>query len=117
MMEESKNTVAHIIFAVAAFPLFPASCLLIIMSAMSEAFSSSVQSVRNESSDPVFVFTKALKVIHSFLYTRLVFGSTVVDMNADSSCLLRTDLGPLVAGTWASFSGPLAVSAIGTVLI
>jgi hypothetical protein len=66
--------------------------------------------------DPVSVFTKALKAVHSYLYTRLVFGSTVVDMNANSSCLLRTDLGPLVAGTWASFSASLHVSAIGNLL-
>jgi hypothetical protein len=84
--------------SVAAFPLFPASCLL-IMSATSEAFSSSVQSVRKGSSEPVSVFTNALKATHSFSYTLLVFGSTAVEMKSDSSCLLCADIGPRFMGT------------------
>ena len=90
MIDESKKAVVRIIFAYirASFPLYPASCLLIIIRATSDAFSSSVQLVRNGSSDPVSFFTKALKVVHSFSYIMLVFGNAVVDLNVGKSCLL-----------------------------
>ena len=58
----------------------PASCLLVIISATSVAFSSSVHSIRKGSSDPVSFLTKAYNDSDSFSYTLLVFGSTAVNI-------------------------------------
>jgi hypothetical protein len=62
IMDESRKDVDFIILAyfcriaavraVAAFPLFPASCLLIIMRAVRGAYSSSVYLIRQGSSVP-----------------------------------------------------------------